>query len=125
MPTTNETKSKSTLEQEVLDQQLKETPIPGLENVSADGSAGITATIHKKPTLNFTDAISEGVMELKQELVEALVSVNLDNIDEVRKFSKNKLAETTGLSKAAVRSIFTAIERFEQIMFTKSLKTRF
>lgn len=112
MPT-NETKSKSTLEQEALDQQLKEAPIPGLENVSADGSTEVAATIHKKPTLNFTDVVSEGVMDLKQELVEALVSVNLNNIDEVRKFSKNKLAEATGLSKAAVRSIFTAIERFD------------
>jgi len=113
MPTTNESKSKSTLEQEVLDQQLKEAPVPGLENVSACGTTEVAATIHKKPTLNFTDVVSEGVMDLKQELVEALVSVNLNNIDEVRKFSKNKLAEATGLSKAAVRSIFTAVERFD------------
>ena len=101
------------MEQEVLDQQLKEAPVEGLENVSTDGSAEVAATVHKKPTLNFTDMVSEGVMELKQELIEALVSTNLNNIDEVRKFSKNKLAETTGLSKAAVRSIFTAIEQFD------------
>lgn len=113
MPKTNETKSKTTMEQEVLDQQMMEAPVEGLENVSTDGSAEVAATVHKKPTLNFTDMVSEGVMELKQELVEALVSANLNNIDEVRKFSKNKLAETTGLSKAAVRSIFTAIEQFD------------
>lgn len=92
MPTTNETKSKSTLEQEVLDQQLKEAPIPGLENVSADGtSAPIAEIIKSAANQKMTDMF---------EKCECLGDITLGEFVEL---SNTKIKELTGWDKNVIR----------------------
>lgn len=98
MPKTNETKTtKSAQEQEALDQEMCEAIIPGLENVSVDGtSAPIAEVIKNAANQKMADVF---------EKCECLGDVTLG---EFVKLSNNKIKELTGWDKDVIREYKTA-----------------
>ena len=97
MPKTNETKSKTTMEQEVLDQQMMEAPVEGLENVSADGSLALTAEVIK----NVANQKMDDVFEECESLGDITLGEFID-------MSNNKIKQLTGWDKDTIRGYKTA-----------------